>query len=85
MTVRRMPSKRNLPSVPRDQTHTSPSDERGPLLTLRAALILIAALVIGAVAGGLGYLAGARLAEAVLTGGGAFGAAVALLNTLIGT
>jgi hypothetical protein len=59
-------------------------DERGPLLTLRAALILVASVAIGTAAGILGYLAGARPAEAVLTGGGAFGAAVALLNTLIG-
>jgi hypothetical protein len=60
------------------------TSERGPLLTLRSALIILAALVTGAAAGILAYLAGARPAEAVLTGGGAFGAAIALLNTLIG-
>jgi hypothetical protein len=85
MTVRREPSERNLPSLAGDQTHPIPPDERGPLLTQRAAVIFITALVIGATAGVLGYLAGARLAEAVLTGGGAFGATVALLNNLIGS
>jgi hypothetical protein len=62
----------------------TPADDRGPLLPLRAALILLAALVTGIAAGVLAYLGGARPPEAVLTGGGAFGAAVALLNTLIG-
>lgn len=84
MTVRRVPSKRNLPSHPREQTHINSPDEPGSLLTLRAALILVAALLTGAAAGVLAFLAGARPAEAVLTGGGAFGAAIALLNTLIG-
>lgn len=85
MTVRRKPSKRNLPSLAGEQTHTVSPDERGPLLTPRAAIILVAALLIGAAAGVLGHLAGARPAEAILTGGGAFGAAVALLNNLIGS
>lgn len=60
------------------------ADDRGPLLPLRSALILIAAVVIGVAAGILAYLGGARPAGAVLTGGGAFGAAVVLLNMMIG-
>lgn len=84
MTVRREPSKRNLPSLAGEQTQSIPPDAGRPLLTPRAAIILIAGLIIGAAAGVLAYLAGARPAEAVLTGGGAFGAAVALLNNLIG-
>lgn len=84
MRLRRMPSNGNMPSDQREQTHAVPLDGSGPLLTLRAALILLAALVIGAAAGVLAYLAGTRPAEAVLTGGGTFGAVVALLNTIIG-
>jgi hypothetical protein len=84
MTVRRTPPNGNLPGHRKWETRQDLPVEHGPLLTLRAALILIAALVIGAAAGILAYLAGARPAEAVLTGGGAFGATVALLNTLIG-
>jgi hypothetical protein len=58
-------------------------DDRRPLLTQRAALIFLAALAIGACAGILAHLAGAPPADAVLTGGGSCGAAIALLNTLI--
>jgi len=62
----------------------SSSDEGGPLLTPRTALILLTALLIGVTAGVLSHLAGARPAEAVLTGGGVFGAALPLLDRLIG-
>jgi hypothetical protein len=61
----------------------SSGNTRQWLLTQRAALILVTALVIGLIAGTLEYLAGDKLAEAVLTGGGCFGGAIALLNTLI--
>jgi len=50
---------------------------------LRAAVILSTALVIGIGAGVLGYLAGMRPAEAILTGGGTAAGAVTLLHALI--
>lgn len=83
MRLRRTPSYGNMPGEQREQTPFVPLDGSGPLLTPRAALILLAALVIGAAAGILAHLAGTQPAEAVLTGGGAFGAVVALLHTII--
>lgn len=86
MTVERKAPKlkRSLPGSGERETRRASPGERDPLLSTRAALIIVAALVLGAAAGILAYLAGARPAQAVLTGGGAFGAAVALLNSLIG-
>lgn len=54
------------------------------VITERAAVIFTVALVIGIAAGALGYLAGGNPAAAVLTGGAAFGGAVALLLRLLG-
>ena len=55
-----------------------------PLLTVRAAVVLLTALVVSLVAGGLGYLAHHDVATGVLIGGGAMGGAVALVHTLLG-
>jgi hypothetical protein len=55
----------------------------GPLLTVRAALILLIAAVIGLVAGTLGYFANGGLATAALVGGGAAGGALALFHALL--
>jgi hypothetical protein len=55
----------------------------GPLLTVRAAVVLVAAGIVGLIAGGLAHLADHSLPEAVLVGGGAAGAALLLFHTLI--
>jgi hypothetical protein len=55
----------------------------GPLLSIRAALILLIAVVIGLGAGILGYLANGGIATAVLTGGAGAGGALTLFHTLI--
>jgi len=86
--LRRKKPDRNRPSHYKSSTSSSPPppppEEHGrPILTLRSAFILTAAVGAAAAAGVLAYLGGARPAEAVLTGFGAFGVAVTLLNTLI--
>jgi hypothetical protein len=83
MSVRPKPPKRNLPHSADRETPPASHDGGATLLSQRAALILIAALVIGTGSGVLTYLAGARPAEAVLAGGGACAAAIVALNTLI--
>jgi hypothetical protein len=55
-----------------------------PLLTVRAAVVLLTAVVIGLVAGGLGYLAHHDVATGVLIGGGAVGGALLLFHNLLG-
>ena len=54
-----------------------------PLLTVRAAVILLLALVIGVLAGVLSYLTDHSVAGAVLWGGGAAGAALVLFNSIV--
>ena len=80
MTVRRLE-----PDVNTGGRKSEPSDAGGrrPLLTLRAAVILLSALIAGAVAGVLAYLATHNPAAAVLAGGSAFVGAIKLLDTLI--
>jgi len=56
----------------------------GPLLTVRVALVLLMASVVGLVAGGLSYLAEHDVPAAVLVGGGAAGGAVLLFHILLG-
>lgn len=56
----------------------------GPLLTVRAAVVLLLALLVGIAAGVLGYFVNGGLAAAALLGGGAVGAALALFDKLIG-
>lgn len=55
----------------------------GPLLSVRAALVLLIAIVVGQVAGILGYFANGGIATAVLIGGTAAGGALALFHTLL--
>ncbi|MGP3925359.1 hypothetical protein [Streptomyces sp. 8N616] len=65
-----------------DQRQTGSGPE--PLLSLRAAVILLSGVVGAGAAGALAVLAGAPWAQAVLTGAGAFLALVVFLNTIIG-
>jgi hypothetical protein len=55
----------------------------GPLLSVRAALVLLIAVVIGLVAGILGYFSNGGIATAALIGGGGAGSALALFHTLL--
>ena len=83
MTVRGSWPDRKAPGDNRKESPARiPAGE--PILTQRAALILTSSLVIGAAAGVLGYLARRNPADAVLTGGAACAAAIALLTRLIG-
>ncbi|WP_345475899.1 hypothetical protein [Actinoallomurus oryzae] len=63
---------------------TSRSTSNPPaLLTLRAALVLLLAVLTGAVAGTLTYFARRSIPEALLAGGAATGGAIGLFNRLI--
>lgn len=55
-----------------------------PLLTTRAAVVLLLALVAGLVAGGLSYLSEPSLPSAVLVGGGAMGGSLVLFHKIVG-
>ena len=55
----------------------------GPLVSVRAALVLLIAIVVGMVAGILGYFAYGGLAIAALVGGSGAGAALALAHNLL--
>jgi hypothetical protein len=55
----------------------------GPLLSVRAALVLLIAVVVGLVAGILGFLANEGIAMAALIGGGGGGSALALFHSLL--
>ncbi|MFC7841917.1 hypothetical protein [Streptomyces sp. NPDC057382] len=55
-----------------------------PFLSLRTTVVLLAALVIGLVAGGLTVLTGTPVAGAVLAGLTAAGSSVPVLHSLIG-
>lgn len=59
-------------------------DPRAPLLTVRAAVVLLLALVAGVLAGGLSYLANHSVPTAVLYGGTTAGGALVLFNSVIG-
>ena len=61
----------------------TPTPSSAPLLTVRAALILLLALVVGVLAATLSYLADRSLPEAVLLGGGAAGGALLLFHSII--
>ncbi|HSL09206.1 MAG TPA: hypothetical protein VK887_14715 [Pseudonocardiaceae bacterium] len=65
-------------------TPPPPSGDPPPLLPIRAVVILLTALIVGAVATGLMYAAGYHVAEAILAGLGAIGATVVACNELIG-
>lgn len=55
-----------------------------PLLTMRAALILLMGVLVGVGVGVLSALAGVAPAQAVLTGGAALGVAVPFFDHLVG-
>ncbi|MEU5549036.1 hypothetical protein ABZ738_04635 [Micromonospora sp. NPDC047793] len=61
-----------------------PSTPPGPLLTVRAAVVLLIALIIGVIASCLAYLADNSVPSAVLCGGGAAGGSLLLFHTIIG-
>ena len=56
---------------------------RKPLLSVRAALVLALAALVGVGAGALSALGGASPAEGVLYGAGSFGVAVGFFDCLI--
>lgn len=60
-----------------------PTPSPGPLLTVRATLVLLIAIIVGSVAGGLSYLAQHNVATSVLVAGGAAGGALVLFQNLI--
>lgn len=56
----------------------------GPLLSVRAAVVLLLALLTGLCACGLAYLAGHSVPGALLLGGSTGGGAVMLFHNVIG-
>lgn len=60
---------------------SSPSSD--PLLTVRTAVVLLIATVVGIVAGVLGFLAYRDVPVALLLAGGGGGSALALFNSLL--
>lgn len=54
-----------------------------PLLPLRTAVVLLCALIVSTVVGGLTYLGSKELAGAILAGGAAFAGAVIWLDKII--
>jgi len=60
----------------------SPSPTK-PILTTRAAVVLLLAVVAGLMAGALSYLADGSLPSAVLMGGGATGGALLLFHKIV--
>ena len=84
MTVRGRPPHVNRGPRPRGYSGSPEPAQPGPLLPQRTVLILIAAVVIGIATGTLTYLAYHLLAEAILAGGAASGAAIPALHRLIG-
>ena len=79
MTVRHGRKKRNAGGHP-----DRGSDDRDPLLTLRAAFILTAALIVSTAAGVLMYLMTGSASGAALAAGSAIAAAITLLNGIVG-
>jgi len=55
----------------------------GPLLSIRAALVLLIAFVVGLAAGILGYFAHGGITTAVLIGGAGAGGALRLVHTVL--
>ncbi len=55
----------------------------GPLMTVRTAVILLLAFIIGLLAGGMSYLVDPSVPAAVLVGGGAAGSALLLFHSVI--
>lgn len=57
----------------------------GPLLSVRAALVMLLAALVGLAAAGLAFLSTRSLPPATLTGGGAAAAALLFFNQVIGS
>jgi hypothetical protein len=59
------------------------SPSRSPLLSLRSLVLLVVALLIGAVGGALTWLSTHSAPGAIFAGGATFGAALKLLHELV--
>jgi hypothetical protein len=81
MTLRRKSDKGNANGHPDPGRST---DERDPLLTLRAAFILMAAAIAATVAGMLTFLMNGSAPGAALAAGSAFATIIVLLNGIVG-
>ena len=55
----------------------------GPLLSVRAALVLLISVMVGLIAGVLAYFAYGGIAMAALVGGGSGGGALALAHAVL--
>ncbi len=60
------------------------SSPPGPLLGVRAALVILLAILVGLAAVGLTFLTGQSIPAAILTGGAAAGGALLFFNQMIG-
>lgn len=81
LTVRRKSDKGNAHGHPDPGRSTA---ERDPLLTLRAAFILMAAAIAAGVAGVLTFLMNGSAPGAALAAGSAIATVIALLNHIVG-
>ncbi|MFJ8637450.1 hypothetical protein [Streptomyces sp. NPDC093568] len=74
-----------MSSAPTPASSNPPGpSQRGPFLTLHTALVLVTAVVIGLVVGGLTFLSGSAAAGAALAGLLGAGGSVPVLHALIG-
>lgn len=78
------PVLRDHPVTPQLSYAPDRSRRPEPLLTVRSAVVLLVAIVVGVLAGGLSYLADHSVPAAVLWGGGAAGSTIPLFHTIIG-
>jgi hypothetical protein len=81
-SVRRDTAERDARSAP--AVRAAAGRKPGPLLTLRASVILMAALLAAAASGVLTFLTTGSLPEAFLAVGPALAAAITLLNAIVG-
>jgi hypothetical protein len=58
--------------------------KKQPILSLRAAVLVLSAVIVGAAASALTYLSSRSLASAVFTGAGAFAAALLWFDHIVG-
>jgi hypothetical protein len=59
------------------------SNNKPPILSLRSAVLVLCALLVGLTAGGLTYVTTKELAGTILAGGTAFGAALLWLDKIV--
>lgn len=62
---------------------SAPPSKKQPLLTLRAAVVALGALIVGTIAGGLTYFGTRDAAGALLATGGTFAASVLWLDRIV--